>query len=145
MAYEEYRHPFVGLLGREAVCHVRVYRHGGQVVVVLCELPDNPGTSVTNAAEIIADEVWALEGRPPLDRYIVVEHYPPLPSAAVLQRRTLAGDFDRVMLPRGDQRLVMDAGIVRRRVFGEVERWQHLKLDELEALIGEPWTPVPIA
>lgn len=88
--------------------------------------------------------MWTLEGGPPLDPYIVVEHHPPVPSAVSPQRPTLVEDFDRVMLPRGDRRLVMDAGIVRRQVVGEVERWQHLELDDMEALIGEPWTPVPI-
>ena len=106
----------------------------------------NPGVSVTNAAEIILSEVWALEGRPPLDQVIVIEHYPPLLPAVgsePVPRRTVAGDFDRVRFVAGDGQLHHSAGRWRRTVVAEPE-WQHLELAEVEAIIGEPWTPIPL-
>lgn len=48
MAYEEYRHPFVGPAGQDSVCHVRVYRPANHVVVVISALNDHPGVSVTH-------------------------------------------------------------------------------------------------
>ena len=144
MRFEDERHPCVGPSGHPAVCHVRVYRPARLIVAVLCELPSNPRPSITNAAEILSAEIWALEGRPTLDRFGVVAHHPQLASPTAPRRRTPAGAFDLVLVHPGDGRLVLDAGIVRRQVFGAVTRWQPLALDELEALIGEPWTPIPL-
>ena len=42
MAYEEYRHPFTGPAGQDSVCHVRVYRPGDHVIMVLSELNSIP-------------------------------------------------------------------------------------------------------
>jgi len=77
-------------------------------------------------------------------RYLVVEHYPQLAGAHAPRRRTSAGDFDRGIFTVGDGQLHLSAGRWRRVVFAEVEHWQHLELDELEALIGEPWMPIPL-
>ena len=63
---EGYTHAFRGLTGVRSACRVRLYLPdaaepgeilGDAPVVIVSELPDNPGTSVTNAIEQIAAEV----------------------------------------------------------------------------------------
>lgn len=58
-------------------------------------------------------------------------------------RRTVAEDFDRVRFVAGDGQLHHRAGRWRRNVVSE-PAWQHLELAEVEAIIGEPWTPIPV-
>jgi len=60
--------------GVRARCRIRIYR-AHAAVVVITELPDNPGTSVTNAIEYIATCVmhdYKLDPR----TTTWVEHYP---------------------------------------------------------------------
>jgi hypothetical protein len=70
----DYIHP----TPRGGRCRVRVYepddREGDPFVVVLTEPPDNPGTSVTNAAEKIAAAV-VLANALPTSRTVFIEHY----------------------------------------------------------------------
>ena len=63
---EDYIHAFRGPTGIRSACRVRLYlpdadKPGEKLedapVVVVSELPNNPGTSVTNAIEKIAAEV----------------------------------------------------------------------------------------
>ncbi len=70
--------PFVcpALHGREMKCDLHVtWLDDGRIVVVASERDDNPGASVTNAAEFIA--TWAC-ARLELDPQLLVwiEHYP---------------------------------------------------------------------
>jgi len=62
--------------GIGAKCRVRVsHREDGRAVVIFTELPDNPGMSVTNAAEWIATMLlhrYDLD----LENTIWIEHYP---------------------------------------------------------------------
>jgi hypothetical protein len=60
--------------GVEARCQVQIYRQPGRAVVVVTELPDNPGVSVTNAAEYIATCILHDHALDP-DTTIWVEHY----------------------------------------------------------------------
>jgi hypothetical protein len=46
---------FAGAWGADSRCGVRVLSLYGRPTVILSELPDNPGTSVTNCAELIAE------------------------------------------------------------------------------------------
>ena len=56
MLVSDYVHP----TPRGGRCRIRIYEEAGELPVVLCtELPDNEGTSITNAAEQIAAEVLA--------------------------------------------------------------------------------------
>ncbi len=53
----DYFHPYKGAGGRRAQCRVRIYLPNDirDAPVVLCsELPNNPGGSITNSAEVIA-------------------------------------------------------------------------------------------
>ena len=79
---EDYIHAFRGPSGVRSACHVRLYQPeeagealGDASVVVVSELANNPGTSVTNAIEQIAAAVMNAQdfGRVP----VFVEHYPP--------------------------------------------------------------------
>lgn len=63
-------------MANDGACRLRVWRP--ERVIVVTELDDNPGMSVTNAAEEVA---FALERRLSVDvldgTYTLVEHYPP--------------------------------------------------------------------
>ncbi len=58
-------------------CRIQVYDNGSErpYVVIATELEDNPGTSITNAAEIVAGEVWKLLEKP-ARTMVWIEHYP---------------------------------------------------------------------
>jgi hypothetical protein len=60
---------------RLAHCRIRLYEHDGRQVVVASEVADNPGMSVTNAAEDLATQVvtyYKLD----IERLVWIEHYP---------------------------------------------------------------------
>ena len=42
-----------GYYGCDSHCRLRIFRDGATVVAIVTEMPDNPGTSVTNAIEIL--------------------------------------------------------------------------------------------
>jgi hypothetical protein len=73
----DYIHPYKDTGGRSAHCRVRIYfpDDPGDVLVVICsELPNNPGGSITNSAEVIAAGVIRANELPtPL---VWVEHWP---------------------------------------------------------------------
>lgn len=48
---------YLGYHGAMSLCHIKVERRGRSALVVATELPDNPGTSITNAAEALATGV----------------------------------------------------------------------------------------
>lgn len=61
------------------ICRVRIYRHGQlpnqNIVVIMTELADNYGASITSASEVIATQLcWEQELNP--GRTIWIEHYP---------------------------------------------------------------------
>jgi hypothetical protein len=68
--------PYQGLHSIDGLCHVRVYEQPGELPVVIAGgLDDNPGTSITNAIEMVAAAVQRSEfadGR----EFRLVEHYP---------------------------------------------------------------------
>jgi hypothetical protein len=67
---------YQGLNGFDGLCHIRVYEQPGQLPVVIAgALDDNPGTSITNAIEMVAAAVQRSEfadGR----EFRLIEHYP---------------------------------------------------------------------
>lgn len=76
------RFRFRGFHGRAAWCRLEVLpRTDGRVVVIATEVPDNPGTSVTNAAEHLASFACDRLGIH-TDRLVWVEHYGDLPGKA---------------------------------------------------------------
>jgi hypothetical protein len=134
---EDYTRAFRGPTGGRSACRVRLYLPGASEpgetlgdapVVIVSELPDNPGTSVTNAIEQIAAEVMDAHrfamGRAPL----FVEHYPP--------RATGGRDetFDLVVFAHYEVREVMRGGIWHKEIGSPT--WSHLGRREVEVLVG---------
>lgn len=63
-----------GRMGRKAACWLQVWKYAGAALVMLTEVSDNPGQSVTNAAEYFAAEAVRIFGLDP--RHVVfIEHY----------------------------------------------------------------------
>jgi hypothetical protein len=61
--------------GSDGVCQIeRIHLPDGRIVIVCVDIAGNPGTSITNAAEEIADQVCARFGIAP-DRLLWLEHY----------------------------------------------------------------------
>jgi hypothetical protein len=67
---------YQGLNDMDGVCHIRVYEQPGALpIVVAGALDDNPGTSITNAIEMVAAAVQRdvlSDGR----EFGLIEHYP---------------------------------------------------------------------
>jgi hypothetical protein len=70
------RHDYKGFWGCDSCCEIEVHRRSdGKYVFIATELPDNPGTSVTNFAEHLATAMRRQHGLKPED-VIWIEHYP---------------------------------------------------------------------
>ena len=115
----DYIHPYKGAGGRRARCRVRIYLLDDMrdaQVVVCSEVPNNPGGSITNSAEVIAAGVIQANELPtPL---VWIEHWP---------EETTEGQetFELVVFSS----------------FEVVERVPYL--GETQACIGEPtWKPL---
>jgi len=67
--------PYQGFHGTYGVCHVRVYDEPGRLPIVIAgALDDGPGTSITNAIEMVAAAIQAAifaDGR----EFELIEHY----------------------------------------------------------------------
>lgn len=75
MKREDTVYPYKGDWEHEAKCRVRIYELPAYTVVIATELPDNPGTSVSNFAEYLATMICAqYEIRP--ERLKWIQHYP---------------------------------------------------------------------
>lgn len=61
-AFRSYDGPFAftSAAGHEGRCYVQVYepRGGDLPIVIACEMSQNPGPSITNAAAAVATQVW---------------------------------------------------------------------------------------
>ncbi|WP_148282950.1 hypothetical protein [Pseudogulbenkiania sp. NH8B] len=56
---EDFFYEFPGFCGIRSKCHIRIVAESGRPVVIVCsQTPDNHGTSVQNAYEIIRDQVY---------------------------------------------------------------------------------------
>src|ERR1700751_2580671 len=70
------RYDFKGFWGCDACCDIEVHRRSdGKCVFIASEVPDNPGTSVTNYAEHLATAMRRQYDLKPED-VIWIEHYP---------------------------------------------------------------------
>ena len=134
---EDYIHAFRGTTGVRSACRVRLYlpdaaEPGDTLddapVVIVSELPDNPGTSVTNSIEKIAAEVMDAHslamGRVP----VFVEHYP---SGATGGRDET---FDLVVFANYEVRDIMRCGIWHRELGSPT--WKPLDRCTVEVLVG---------
>ena len=133
----DYIHTFRGPSGVRSACRVRLYLPDEEdktlddaPVVIVSELPDNPGTSVTNAVEQIAAEVidahsLALERVP-----VFVEHYPP--EATGRGEET----FDLVVFGHHEVQEIVRGGVWRKEVGSPT--WKPLDRRAVEVLVGSP-------
>jgi hypothetical protein len=70
------RYNYKGFRGCDSCCDIEEQRRNdGKYVFVATEVPDNPGTSVTNFAEQLATAIRRQHGLKPEDM-IWIEHYP---------------------------------------------------------------------
>lgn len=73
------RFEFRGLHGCHSCCALRIQRLlDGRTLVICSELEDNPGTSITNAVEILGSVIVSHLALDPA-KLVWVEHYPPGP------------------------------------------------------------------
>ncbi len=110
-------HEYTGWHGCQARCDLKVIRHRVYTLVICTEVPDNPGTSVTNCADYLATQVCREYEIPP-DRLIWIEHYgrrepSPLPESW----SEVTFTFDR-----------------QRNVFGSPPQWRYITASDVEAL-----------
>jgi hypothetical protein len=73
----DYIHSYKDAGGRPAHCRVRIYLPDDDLdapVVICSELPNNPGGSITNSAEVIAAEV--IRANELLTPLVWIEHWP---------------------------------------------------------------------
>lgn len=82
-----FRYP--GLHGRECSTDLMIWREGQVPLVIATERPDNPGASITNTAEQLAERIALLTGWTSPGDFLLVEHYPPGRGTGPLAERTL--------------------------------------------------------
>jgi hypothetical protein len=73
----DYIHPYKDARGHPAHCRVRIYLPDDMrdaPVVICSELPNNPGSSITNSAKVIAAGVIRANGLP--TPVVWIEHWP---------------------------------------------------------------------
>jgi hypothetical protein len=81
----DFEHHYHGMMAVRSVCRIRVYQlESGMTVVIATELPDNPGTSVTNWAEFLASEMRRRFVAPG-GALAWIEHDPERPGRTVLR------------------------------------------------------------
>jgi hypothetical protein len=132
---EDYIHGFRGPSSVRSACRVRLYMpdeedeaFGDAPVVIVSELANNPGTSVTNAIEHIAAEV--MDALTPTRVPVFVEHYP-LEATGGSEET-----FDLVVFAHEEIREVMRDGI-RRKALGP-PTWKSLERRAVEVLVACP-------
>lgn len=88
---------YKGFWNCDSCCDIEVHRRSdGKYVFVATELPDNPGTSVTNFAEHLATAMRRQYGLTPAEM-IWIEHYPEAKN-----RRKEDFDLVRFLAMEGD-------------------------------------------
>lgn len=66
--------PYIGYFEAESFCKVEIVGTNHHALIVMTELKNNPGTSITNRSERIAEEIVHRYGLEP-GRCVFVEHY----------------------------------------------------------------------
>lgn len=105
-------------------CVVRIWDSVEAVVVMLTELPDNPGMSVTNACEDIATQIVQDFGINP-HRTRFIEHYPEEKTVVYGKEHVRKETFDEIFFT-WDVRNQADE-----------PHWKPLAKEEVERLVGE--------
>lgn len=130
---EDYIHAFRGPAGARSACRVRLYMPSGEdeafgdaPVVIVSEIANNPGISVTNAIEQMAAEV--MNALTPTSVPVLVEHYPPEATGGSEET------FDLVVFAHEEIWEVMRGGI-RRTGLGP-PTWKPLDRRAVEILVA---------
>lgn len=110
-------------LGRLCRCDLHVYRDGATAVVVASERADNPGASITNTYNHLATGVCQKLGLS-VEQTTWIEHYGPESYGEKIDET-----FDWISLVWNGERLVSPT-------------WRPGSMEELEQLIGQPFTGV---
>lgn len=73
---DDHHYVYPGYFDHEAWCKLRVLRRQDGTIVAVASDPDveDSGTSITNAAEMLATQIWREQGEP--RQFIFIEHYP---------------------------------------------------------------------
>lgn len=114
---------FTAATGVKAVCGLRIVRDGEQTIVVLTELPENRGMSVTNAAEEIATQVRREFGLDP-DQTLWIEHYPEQQVAYHGRPLREKATYDEIIYTWDDYQ-------------ASEPEWHRLNQEEVEILLGD--------
>jgi hypothetical protein len=134
-------HPYwyTGYHGRPACCRLETWgEHGTPPVLLLTELPEHPGTSVTNRIEVLAAQavaryfpqlLEALEETP----FHVIERYPPTRHRDDRRERLAFVTF-----PSRAPRTMWWVGPHAQPTRG-MPVWRHVRRADLEALLGCPY------
>lgn len=127
------KYQFLGLHRHSSLCELKVYVHDEryEAIVIWCEIPSNPGTSVTNAAELLANVVHEkVLGYKFLPQFITwVEHYPQTASRSDATFDLVR--FKHVTVPPSQAH-------VSERVHYSEPQWKRSSRAEVEKLIGVP-------
>jgi|SRR5271157_681362 len=123
-AYESY-------FGQHAACGLHVFESHGRMVFIATELPKNPGTSITNRAEIVAETIEEDFGLPHVfgenprnGNYTYVEHYP---------RNKRLGGFDESFC------IVTFRKVQCQPSFYAHPSWMPVGREQIERLLGAPF------
>jgi len=123
---------FEGANGFAGKTRVRIYNSEAPLILV-SELDDNEGPSVTNAADLLWPALVRtylperMEHEPPA---VFVEHYP----ALSLYGRRGKDDYSQVTFPHATPKVVWE-GRSKRLSYGE-PRWRHIGEEEVIRLAG---------
>jgi hypothetical protein len=126
----DYLHPYRGVIGVRSRCRIRLYlpQEDRDAAVIICsELPDNPGTSVVDAAEQIAAEIiqhFRLPSPP-----VWIEHRPQEEPA-----RGLEEAFDLVIFDHHEVKATLRGGSLHQEI-GQPTR-KRLDRASVESLVG---------
>lgn len=120
--------------GIEARCRARIFRReDGRAAVIVTELPDNPGMSVTNAAEWIATTLLHRYDLDPNDT-IWIEHYPDRHPPGMEGERMFDETFDLIRFRWEDEG--RHRAPMRLSPWARTPDWRHLDREEVEELVG---------
>jgi len=120
---------FIGLNHCDSVCGLTIHRFDEYSVVIVSEKPGNQGTSITNAAECLFDQVREEFN---LDRVVWIEHYPDgvYISPEIMEPRPET--WDVVSFTADAEGLLIN----------RLTRWEPVRLEKIEEIIsggGNPW------
>lgn len=140
------RYEYKGYMGCESHCHLRLFLNGlnGASVAVVTELDSNDGTSVTNVAEFLAQQIitdFGIDYR----SYVHIEHYPPTYSRSgyveaeeSFSRVSFTFDAMGAVEPNSAEFAPLTATEVANLTMTPVIAWKLVKLAYLENLEPAP-------